>query len=125
MWVTKSLFDMIVADNKAQAERLGQVWNTCYSLQAKYDVVSNQKSKDDVTIDWMRHRINALEKQNAILMGKAAGIHFPVPEIVPSRPGTMTPPPDYDTMPSFEDLGDSEATRLGVAHDADGNVVFK
>jgi hypothetical protein len=124
MWVNKVLFDTILADNKAQADRIAAVWNTCHALQAKHDAALAQKAKDDISIDWMRHRVNALEKQNAILMQKAAGILLPVPEIVPSRPGSMTVP-DFAHLPSFEDVGDEEAKRLGVSTDDFGFLQFQ
>lgn len=124
MWVNRQLFDMIVADNKTQAEKLAAVWNTCHLLQGEIDATRTQKGKDDVHIDWMRHRVNALEKQNAVLINKAAGVYVPVPEIVPTRPGSMSEIPDFPTMPSFEDVGDDEAKRLKVGHDDLGFIEY-
>jgi hypothetical protein len=124
MWVNKQLFELVIADNKAQADKSTAWQNTSHALQAQLDEKRAQKAKDDITIDWMRHRVNALEKTNAILLQKAAGVHLPVPEIVPTRPGTMTMP-TFDSMPSFEDVGDEEAKRLGVAHDEAGFAQFQ
>ena len=87
--------------------------------------LAEQKAKDDLTIDWMRHRINALERANSILMNKVSGVHMSVPEIVASRPGTMSNLPDTMThMPSFEDVGDEEGKRLGVFHNAEGEIDY-
>lgn len=124
MWVNKILFNTLLADNKATADRLAAVWNTCHILQTKHDDALAQKAKDDMTIDWMRHRVNELSKHNAVLLAKATGINVPVPEIVPTRPGTLTLPPDFPTMPSFEDVGDEEARRLGIGHDEAGVVEY-
>ncbi len=125
MWVNKALFDMIVQDNKAQQTEITQKTAYIFATDARMDALRQQKTKDDLHIDWLRHRVNALEKQNTILMGKATGLAFPTPEIVPTRPGTIGGVPDFDTMPSFEDVGDDEAQRLGVAHDFEGRLAFK
>lgn len=124
MWINHTLFQMIVDDSKRQQELLGTV--RCYNvdLASESTALRTQKAKDDVTIDWLRHRVNALEKQNSILVMKTSGVVFPVPEIVPTRPGTMSELPGFDTMPSFEDVGPAEAQRLGIVHETDGSVTY-
>lgn len=124
MWINKAFFEMVIADNKAQADKLNAWQNTCHALQAKHDDALAQKAKDDITIDWMRHRINALEKERTILVQKVAGIALPTPEIVPTRPGSMTIP-NFNELPSFEDVGDAEAARLGISHDDMGYAEFR
>jgi hypothetical protein len=70
----------------------------------------------------MRHRINALEKERSILLMRAAGIALPVPEIVPTMPRSTAP--GFDALPSFEDVGDGEAARLGLSNDeATGELI--
>ncbi len=125
MWVNRELFDRILCDAKClqdglqiQASQHGESVQRCMSL-------IEQKAKDDISIDWMRHRINALERANSILMNKVSGVSMPVPEIVASRPGTISELPNSMThMPSFEDVGDTEATRLGVFHNAEGELDY-
>lgn len=124
MWVNKTLFYTILDDNKEQSKELDARARQIAGLQTLVVERSSQKAKDDISIDWMRHRVNALEKQNAILLQKAAGISLPVPEIVPTRPGTMTDIPNFDSLPSFEDVGDTEAQRLGLRHDPLGFLAF-
>lgn len=125
MFIHKALLDTILADNKRMAddntsERIGSA-----RMSASLMELRTQKAKDDITIDWMRHRINALEKQNSILVAKMSGVAFPVPEIVPTRPGTISDgPAAFDQMPSFEDVGDDEAQRLGAAHDDEGVLTY-
>ena len=122
MWITKRLFELVLDDNKRLTDevvlRVG-LWKESTGRNSELHI---QKAKDDLTIDWMRHRVNALEKQNAIMLAKIAGVHFPTPEIVPSRPNTLEA--NYDHLPSFEDLGESEATRLGIEHDENGALKF-
>ncbi len=124
MWVNRKLFELILADNKRQGDELEKRAAEIASLQTSHTDALAQKAKDDISIDWMRHRINALEKHNAILLAKAAGIHVPVPEIVPTRPGTISAIPNFDTLPSFEDVGDEQAAKLGIVQDDLGNIAY-
>lgn len=122
MWINKQFFNMIIEDNKRQTEQIAQLRESGAACLKSNLALSSQKAKDDISIDWLRHRVNALEKHNAILLQKAAGVSLPIPEIVPSRPGTMSAP--FDAMPSFEDVGDDEAKRLGLGHDSLGFLKF-
>lgn len=122
MWVNKGLYQMVLDDNKKQQEAVLFERTGASRMSALSSSLREQKAKDDITIDWMRHRINALEKQNAILMQKAMGVAFPVPEIVPTRPNSISP--DYLEMPSFEDLGDAEAARLGIKVNDAGTLEY-
>lgn len=124
MWISKVLFDLIMTDNKRQSLEIADVRAFNRDAVARLEMSMAQKAKDDMTIDWMRHRVNALEKQNTILLGKATGLHFPVPEIVPTRPGTISGLDFNGSMPSFEDVGDEEAKKLGIAHDGEGHLKF-
>lgn len=123
MWVNTILLNTILADNKKLNDTVQIELSLRATAEGRLTDAHAQKAKDDVSMDWMRHRINALEKQHAILLQKAAGIAMPVPEIVPSRPGTVSS--DFAHLPSFEDVGDSEAIRLGVAHDDLGFLNFR
>jgi hypothetical protein len=125
MWVNKQLFNRVFDANCDQIEMLTQLHKAAHYHAASIDELRAQKAKDDMTIDWMRHRLNALEKERAILLNKIAGIHVPVPEIVPTRPGTLSRDlPDFDSLPSFEDVGDQEALRLGIKHTEDGTLKY-
>lgn len=123
MWINKAFFELVIADNKKQALEISDLRSFNRDAVTRVEVAMGQKAKDDMTIDWMRHRVNALEKQNTILMGKATGLNFPIPEIVPARPGSISPL-DFSSLPSFEDVGDDEAKRLGIKLDDDGHLEF-
>jgi len=125
MWINRQFFEMVIADNKRQQDEMRVVHAEALSTAAVNTTLLAQKAKDDITVDWMRHRINALEKHNALLLAKVAGIHVPVPEIVPTRPGTLSEFPSFQSMPSFEDVGEDEAKRLGISHAEDGLLVYK
>jgi hypothetical protein len=122
MWVNKHLFQVILDDNKHMTERVEHAERVMGEMFGGQHALQEQKAKDDVTIDWMRHRINALEKERSILLMRAAGIALPVPEIVPTMPRSTAP--GFDALPSFEDVGDGEAARLGLANDeATGELI--
>lgn len=126
MWIHREHYDSLKAENAFHRESWITIREEREHLVTQNTDLLGQKAKDDITIDWMRHRINALEKQNAVLLQKAAGVVLPVPEIVPTRPGTLSKMelPDFGTMPSFEDVGDDEAARMGIVHDEDGSAVY-
>lgn len=132
MWINRQMFEVILADNKDQQEMILFERTGASRMSAAVQELRTQKAKDDLSLDWYRHRVNALEKQNAVLMMKATGLAMPVPEIVPTRPGSISfigENPgngiDFDTMPSFEDVGDTEAARLGIGHSPAGDVTYK
>ena len=124
MWVNKELFERTLRDNMCKMNEIAVLNHDLVVANTAVLEIRMQKAKDDITIDWMRHQVNSLSKQNAILVQKAAGVHFPVPEIVPTRPGSMTVP-DFDSLPSFEDVGDTTAARMGIQHTVDGLVEYK
>jgi hypothetical protein len=120
MWIDRRFFDMLTADNKQQQEHLTVVHKANDLLVGEHLALKQQKAKDDLHIDWLRNRVNALEKQNAVLLMRVAGVAMPVPEIVRTMPGTEI---DFDTMPDFEDAGDKKAALLGISHDEFGGLV--
>jgi hypothetical protein len=124
MWVNKELFQRVLDDNKQQADTIQTQIIGLTSLHGESQLLKTQKAKDDSHIDWLRHRVNALEKQNAVLMQKAAGIAMPVPEIIPTLARTIGGTPDFDHIPSFEDVGEDEARRLGIDHDDEGRLTY-
>lgn len=124
MWVNRQLFDMIVQDNKDQQSQILFLRESLVAAVSRRSEVAEQKAKDDITIDWLRNRVNALEKERTILWQRASGIALPTPEIEISKPRTVQQP-NYDFMPSFEDPGDETAKSLGIEHDDAGELVYK
>lgn len=119
MWITARDYQRLLDDVESHRRLFLSERERTTALGVDVEHLTSQKISNDISLDWMRHRVNELSKQNGILLAKIAGVNFPVPEIVPTRPGTMTIP-DFDSMPSFEDVGDSEATRLGIRHTEEG-----
>ena len=86
-------------------------------------VAENARLKADV--DWLRTRVNQLEKERAILLREVSHLDVPIPSIEPVRSVMTSPLPAGFQLPSFEDVGDEEADRLGVAHDDEGRAVYQ
>ena len=124
MWVNRLWFETVTHDNKYHQELIQAYRAEIAEKIGTLLALQTQKAKDDVTIDWMRHRINALEKQVAILTGKATGLNLPVPEIVPAS-SLPTIGSSYQHIPVFEDMGDEAARAEGVSHDEDGKVLYR
>lgn len=73
-------------------------------------------------MDWMRHRINALEHERAMLLFKNYDLKVAVPQV------EYNPVPvskvDYTATPSFDDVGDEEAEKLGITYAPDGTLLY-
>lgn len=123
MWVNRQLFQLILDDNKAQQKEILDCRCAIFDQAGRWQILQQQKAKDDITIDWLRNRVNALEKERAILWQRASGIALPTPEIEISKPRAVKQP-DFNTLPSFEDPGDDEAKRLGIQHDDMGELIY-
>lgn len=89
-----------------------------YAQEAR--TLSEQNKVLQTNLDWLRFRTNQLEKERAQLLFQVSGVKIPTPEIqiTPERV-------DYNQLPSFEDVGDDEAARLGVSHNVDGTLRYE
>jgi hypothetical protein len=121
MWVNKDLFYTILADNKAMQEQVLFERSGASRMSAYAKTVGEQNVKHEMTIDWMRHRINALEKERTVLLQSVAGITLPTPEIARSEPRSVAAP---QFGMAFEDMGDAEAKKQHIGHDEGGNVEY-
>lgn len=122
MWISGAVWDMSQAERLVLRDEHVRIVSELSKAAERATVLREQKAKDDVTIDWLRNRVNALEKEKSALLAKE-GIHLPVPEIQQSVPRTLEA--SFDAMPSFEDVGDLEAKRLGIKHDDEGVLVYQ
>jgi hypothetical protein len=92
--------------------------------QGAASALKNELDKRDVTIDWLRTRVNQLEKERALLMRERTGLNIPIPEIAPAQQVTgsrMSGIMAIDDL--FEDIGDAEARKQGILHDENGELV--
>lgn len=99
--------------------------NMTIESSARAVVYSEQNKVHQVTMDWLRMRITQLEKERAQMFYQLSGVKIPVPEIVhapaPTAVGENHP---FNKLPSFEDMGDSEAKNMGISYNADGTVKY-
>lgn len=95
--------------------------------QAQWEGVSRtlelQNRAMQTTQDWLRTRVTQLEKERAQLLFNYTGVKVPVPEIQPAYDHLSEH--KFNEMPSFNDVGDIEAARLGIEWNAGGEIVYK
>ena len=116
----------------------------------EYIGLRETKAQQLATIDWLRLRVNQLERRCALLDARVTGIDpIDIPQFERIDPGfapggTATPPKEsgpsrahagVDRLPtpqdilagniSFEDMGDDAAKRHGIDHDDSGYVTHK
>ena len=104
---------------------------------AAFIELNSRCAAQGATVEWLRIRVNQLERENAIL--KNQKFHLPVdvaqieraeaPVATPSTASREPEPPSMEDLVhgnvSRGDMGDDEARRLGVGWDADtGKVVY-
>lgn len=78
------------------------------------------------SIDWLRAKVNQLEKERVVLLRETTKLSFPLVEIArehPTNSMSVTIPPGM-ALPTFEDVGDDAANQLGISHDAAGEIQY-
>ena len=122
MWIGRSTWSDLLAQMAASRERITQLERTNAGLQTH--------------VDWLTQHVNRLETERGILTSERLRVLYPVPTITRAdaepAPAPVTHGLPADSIPleqilgtSMEDVGDDVAGRLGVGHDALGNLVFK
>lgn len=118
MWVDKQTMDDLRL-SEANARGIAQA-------------LERQVIAQNTTLDWMRIRLTQLEHERAVLIQNYMGISIttPVFEKAPVKStGVGQGRSEWDSplnaVPSFEDIGDEEAARLGIEHNGDGTVRYK
>ena len=109
MWVDRKLFDDL---------RLAEANQRGVATTLKEEVISLRS-----TLDWMRVRLTQLEHERAVLISNYMGITVTAPRFE-KAPQTSDFNHPLQALPSFEDVGDEEAARLGVGHNPDGTLRY-
>ena len=78
------------------------------SLRAERDALKAENATLKINFDWLRMKVNQLERERAQLIEKAYNITLPAPEL------TRHVAADVPDAFSFEDIGDDLAKRLGM-----------
>ena len=106
MWIDHNTYDDLRLDNvKAQTEAR---------------VLSEQNRALQVSLDWLRVRVTQLEIERAQMLYNYTGVKVPVPSI--ERAPESDVARALQAVPSFEDLGDAEAAKLGLGWNPDGTL---
>ncbi len=82
------------------------------------------KARAEAGADWLRTRVNQVEREAAALRADATG----KPQVVPRVDRVANPNvvDDYrEAVLEYDDMGDTRARALGVDWDADGRVKYQ
>ena len=116
--------DAVEAKIEGLVNRVAMALRDSAMSAAEAGAVKEQNKVLQVQLDFMRHRVNQLELERAMLLQKVSGIAIPVPEIVPQAK-QLDVRELLQAMPSFEDIGDDEAAKLGIRTDpSTGELVY-
>ena len=86
--------------------------------QAKNQILERELTAVKMTSDWLRMQFNQIQFERTALIEKIYGIKLPAPEIV--RTPVVGQSTQQDEF-SFDDIGDTEARKLGYATYDDKN----
>lgn len=85
-------------------------------------VLAQQNTALQVSLDWMRVRVNQVETERAQLLFLYTGVKVPVPTIAPAP--QENPHAMLGAAVHFDDVGDEEASKLGLSWNSDGTVKY-
>lgn len=108
MWIRRQAYDDLM---KMALEANG-------AAQALERQVAAQKT----TQDWLIHRMTQLEHERAQLLYRYMDVKITVPTLEPDAPRTEETSAIGNDLPSFNDVGDEEAKKLGLDWDNEGRV---
>jgi hypothetical protein len=127
MWVSKLHYESMFENLTRARQETSDLKARLASMQA--------------TQDWLTSHVNRLEHERQILVQARLGLSMPMPIIERQEPGVETPPgtdpgsvhgmPDESVAFSqmlasgLDDVGDDQAARMGIGHDAQGMLVYK
>ena len=105
MWITRHAFDSLNAERIKASEAAR--------------ILADQNAALKITMDWLRHRLEQVERERAHLLKTYMGVVVEVPHFV-------KPEPDNEEVLGganiFQDIGDNAAKRLGIQWDEAGVV---
>lgn len=105
MWISRKEYDALRLDN--------------VKLREESSVLNRTQAAFQATFDWMRVRVTQLELERNQLISKYMGVEMPTPVIHQTASPRDNP---MGQLPTFQDVGDDEARKLGVNWHDDGTV---
>lgn len=107
---------MLISRKVWEAERDARV-----RAEAVAGALQNQVATLTTAMDWQMMRLTQLEKERAQLIQRYMGITIAVPEVHQERLDSSA---TLQELPSFDDVGDKEAARLGIHWNDVGEVEY-
>lgn len=107
MWISKQSFERLLND-AAKAQGVAQT-------------LERENTALHTTLDWMRVRVEQVERERAILIKNYTGVEVPTPAIKRVEPDHL----DHMNAPvNYDDIGDDAAAKLGIGWNADGTIRY-
>lgn len=117
MWISREVYQDL-KDKVTKAEQ-----------RAEAEVVAGRALKE--TLNWLMVRVTSMEKERAVLLYRMFDIKIPVPELDAAPPPAEVLPNPFGANSKlnsladlFADMGDAEAAKQGITHDAEGAVIY-
>ena len=107
MWIRRSDYDALITELAGFRAENREKTATLAAIQT--------------TLDWARVRLSQVEHERAQLLFNYTGVKIMTPSIEPAKPSPSMQD-ILSQLPSFDDVGDAEARRLGVGWDEQGNL---
>lgn len=95
-------------------------------------LMQGRAEKAELNFEWMRVRVNQLERERAVLLQRALEVPIEAPELLRDDPRPL-PPQEIvraNGLPNlagidFEDIGDELAQSHGILHDEEGRIRYR
>ncbi len=111
----------------SQAAYLKQVEDNI-SLRIQRDQAVALAKQQETTLAWFMHRLTQVEQERSKLIQLYTGVKVEAPIYEPSDPtkdgASMLQQNPLNALPSFNDVGDEEARRLGIDWTPEGTLLF-
>ncbi len=108
MWIRRGEYDVLM--------------QRALLAQGERDAMQRQVDAQKTHQEWMVLRLTQLEHERAQLLYRYMDIKITVPTVELDVPITPESSSIGSDLPSFNDVGDDEAKRMGLDWDADGRV---
>lgn len=105
MWISRKAFEQTIKERDQAI--------------AKATVLEQQNNNLTVTQGWLVAQFNKLELERAHLLSRFMNIDVPVAQIQQKSSA-----PDMTKAPSFNDMGDEDAAKLGIDWNPDGTLRY-
>lgn len=103
--------------------------------RSEYDRLRTESTANKTLADWLRLRVNQLERERAQLLQRALQLPIEAPELLREEPARLAPPSTQDLLRAngvpqiagldFDDIGDELAESLGIGHDSEGRIRYR